>query len=129
MENRIEALIQKGLKSKAEFDKELATLADAANNNPDYKKSLKQQFTDSLNKRGEEIKELSVRVQIENVAEMISLAYIARHYFSKSRSWLMQRINGYTVNGKKATFTTDELETLNRALQDVSKRIGAISIV
>lgn len=129
MNNRIENLIKKGLKDKAAFDKELNALSKKAESNPALKAALKKEFDSSLTKRGDEIKELSIRMQLESVSELISLSYLARHYFGKSRGWLTQRVNGATVNGKKAAFTPEQINTLNAALQDVSKRIGSISVV
>ena len=39
------------------------------------------------------------------MAKALSLSYIAQKYFGKSRAWLMQKVNGNTVNGKTAAFT------------------------
>ncbi|MCU7604834.1 DUF5053 domain-containing protein, partial [Riemerella anatipestifer] len=58
----------------------------------------------------------------------ISLSYVAEKYFGKTKSWLYQRINENTVNGKPAKFTEKEIETLNYALQDLSKKIGSVRI-
>ena len=41
-----------------------------------------------------------VRNRLKSVLPAISLSYIAKTYFNKSRSWLNQRINGNTVNGR-----------------------------
>jgi len=41
---------------------------------------------------------------------------------------LYQRINGNVVNGKPAQFTPDEVETLKFALNDLSKRLGSLSV-
>ncbi len=73
-------------------------------------------------------KELKIKEQMESISEIISMSYIARTYFNKTKSWLSQRINGLHVNGKPATFTDDELDTLNRAFKDISKKIGAFSV-
>ena len=60
--------------------------------------------------------------------DIISLSYLAKRYFNKSRSWLYQRMNGNIVNGKPARFTSDELATLNRALKDISEKLGSLSV-
>ena len=50
-------------------------------------------------------KEISIRQQLEEVKEVISLSYIAKKYFGKSRQWLNNRINGCIVNGKPCKFS------------------------
>ena len=62
------------------------------------------------------------------ITNFVSLSYLAKKYFNKSRSWLYQRLNGNLVNGKPARFTQEELQTFNNALQDISKKIGSLSI-
>lgn len=74
------------------------------------------------------MEQIAVRIQLEEVLEVVNLTYIARKYFGKSRSWLSQRVNGCSVNGKKATFTQEEIGTLNQALADISKIIGSHSV-
>ena len=70
-----------------------------------------------------------IRCQLEGVAEVISLSYIARHYFNRSRQWLSQRINGANVNGRPAKFTDDQLLIFNNALRDIGKKVGAVNLV
>jgi hypothetical protein len=60
--------------------------------------------------------------------EILPLAYIAKNYFHKTRTWLYQRINGNLVNGKPAKFSKKEKEIFNQALKDISNRIGSINI-
>lgn len=55
-------------------------------------------------------------------------SYIARQYFGKSAAWLQQRIYGYKVRGKVYTLSKKDIETFNFALQDISKKIGSLSI-
>ena len=57
-------------------------------------------------------------------AEMINLAYIAKHYFNCDRAWLYQRINGSLVNGKPAAFTQQELKVLADALREISLTVS-----
>lgn len=71
--------------------------------------------------------ELSLLEQLNKVSNIVSLSYIAKHYFGKSKSWFSQRMHGHLVNGKEAGFTPDEIHTLNMALQDISKTLGSIS--
>ena len=73
-------------------------------------------------------KELRIKEQLSQISEMISMSYIAKRYFSKSKSWLSQRINEFDVNGKPAKFLPEEVDTLNFAIKDISKKLDAVSI-
>lgn len=68
-----------------------------------------------------EAADLAVRQQLKAALPMISVAYIAKNYFGKSKEWLYQRINGNVVNGKPVKFTSQEIDTLNAALQDMGQ--------
>lgn len=74
------------------------------------------------------LEELTIKMQLQEVSEIISLSWIAKKYFGKTKNWLYQRINGNTVNGKPCRFTSEEVETFNHALKDISQRIGSLSI-
>ena len=52
-----------------------------------------------LKETNERAQDELVRNRLKSVLPAISLSYIAKTYFNKSRSWLNQRINGNTVNG------------------------------
>ena len=75
------------------------------------------------------INDISVKMQLSENAELLPLAYIAKHYFNKTRSWLYQRINGNMVNGNSAKFTDPEKVIFNNAIRDISQKIGSINIV
>lgn len=72
--------------------------------------------------------ELTIRQQLADISGFISLSYIAKNYFGKSKQWLNNKINGCIVNGKPSRFTEDEKEKLNHALNDLSKKLGSIRI-
>lgn len=71
---------------------------------------------------------ISLQERIKEMKEIIPISYIARKYFGKSASWLQQRIYGYKVRGRVYTLSEQDKETLNFALQDISKKIGSLSI-
>mgnify|MGYP002619259389 CR=1 FL=1 len=56
------------------------------------------------------------------------MAYIAKTYFEKSRSWLAHKLNGNVVNGKVSQFTDEELGILKSALNDMSRKLGSLSV-
>lgn len=72
--------------------------------------------------------ELDTLEAIKSISNMISFKYIAETYFKKSKSWFSQRLNGNMVHGRRCGFNDDELRTLRYALQDISKKIGSLSI-
>lgn len=79
-------------------------------------------------KTEERVKELTMAEKFGEVTSMLSMAYIAKAYFGKSRSWLAHKMNGDTINGKTAAFTNEELVTLRNALQDMSQKFSSLSL-
>ena len=63
-------------------------------------------FTEALesliHSTAKEVNDLTIAEKMGEVTKMISMAYIAKTYFGKSRSWLAHKINGNVVNGKVA---------------------------
>lgn len=86
------------------------------------------QFTDTLVSLKLEAKSLKENLLFQESIEGINLAYIAEHYFGKSKSWLYHRVKGNIVNGKPAQFKDDELIKFREALQDMSKKLQELSI-
>ena len=76
----------------------------------------------------EDAKALKVKEQISQVADIISMTYIAKTYFNKSKSWLSQRINELDINGKPAKFLPEEIDTFNYAIKDISLKSGMVRI-
>ena len=72
--------------------------------------------------------EESIKIQLSEISEIVSLAYISKQYFNRTRNWLYQRINSSTVNGRPARFTSEEINTLNLALKDIGNKIGSTVI-
>lgn len=80
-----------------------------------------------IKETSQEVENITMAEKLGEVTKIVSMAYIAQHYFGKTRSWLAHKLNGNTVNGKKADFTTSEIETLKFALSDISKKLGSLS--
>ena len=72
--------------------------------------------------------ELIMSINLGDIAKAVSLSYIATTYFGKSRSWLYQRLNGHTVNGKKAQFSPEEKKQFALALKDLSIQLHDTSL-
>lgn len=69
-----------------------------------------------------------LRDKLGEISKVISLSYIAKKYFGKSRNWLYQRLNGYLVNGKPARFTDEERKKFVTAINDISDMLKKISL-
>ncbi|MDR0833266.1 MAG: DUF5053 domain-containing protein [Candidatus Symbiothrix sp.] len=82
----------------------------------------------SAKETAEKATQLVMKQKMKEVIPAISMVYIAKTYFNKTDSWLYQRINGNIVNGKPASFSTKELDTMKFALSDLSNKLGSLSV-
>ncbi|MDE6126245.1 MAG: DUF5053 domain-containing protein [Muribaculaceae bacterium] len=90
----------------------------------DFLLSLAKAKTDSLRA---DIENHTLHQRMGSLTDVINLAYIAEHYFGKSRQWLYQRLKGQVVNGKPAAFKPQEEETFKAALNDIGLKIAAFT--
>lgn len=72
--------------------------------------------------------EISIKLQLQEVADIVSLSYIAKNYFGKKKEWLYQRINGNIINGKPVAFTKEQKQQLNIALKEIGRKIGSVKV-
>lgn len=110
------------LAGTAQFDAALDQLYEKYKDDAAAKRAIAAYIKKGVAASGERINGVAVKMQLAEVSEIISLSYIAKTYFNKTKSWLSQRVNGHTVNGKAALFTSEEMKTLNFALKDVGKK-------
>lgn len=103
--------------------KEIATLCD------DDAIKVVSIATEQIQESIDDINGIIVRKQLEEILPFMSLAFIAKKYFGKSRQWLYQRVNGMNVNGKPARFTSQEIDILNSALQEMGKKLLSTKVV
>jgi len=92
-------------------------------------KFIENSLASNFETMNDEFNLLKIKAKLLEIEDIISYSYIAKKYFNKSNEWLYQRIRGYNVNGKPAKFSKKELDTLNFALQDISKKIGSVTFV
>jgi len=71
---------------------------------------------------------LDVREKLAPILPIISVSYIAKHFFGKSTSWFYQRLNRNRIHGKPVQFTPAEIEKLNRAIHSISKQLETVSL-
>jgi hypothetical protein len=118
--------------SNEEGFKKQADLINANFTSEADKKAIDQFMSSKLTELSAQTEKLTqeaqICIQLLDVKEIVSLSYISKKYFNKTRSWLHQKINGNIKNGKPARFTNEEIKTFNFALQDISKKIGSITI-
>lgn len=110
------------------FEEELKTLQLSEED-----KTKGQKFFDSgIDEVQQEIdiikEKVNLQEQLKEVSEIISLSYIAKKYFNKTRSWLYQKINENMIHGKRCKFTDEELKTLQFALNEIKEKIGSIKV-
>lgn len=73
------------------------------------------------------VQEQRMAERLGEITDMVSMAYIAKTYFKKSRSWLAHKLNGNILNGKPSQFTEEELKTLRFALNDMASKLRVMS--
>lgn len=96
-----------------------------ANNDPE---GFEAAFMASARQTLEDAKRLRVKEQLGEITQFVSMSYIAKNYFNKTKSWLSQRINGNEVNGKPVQFTPEEIDTLNGAIADLSRKLAEFRV-
>ena len=103
----------------------LMSKAFALAETPEEKREAGKYLTESISRRKRP--DVSVKEHLGDMADALNLSYIAKHYFNKDRTWLYQRLNKSTVNGKPASFTNAELHTLSQSLEELSQQLHLIS--
>lgn len=93
---------------------------------PEEKKEAGAYLREAMRSRSHR-HDVDTKALMSEVTPALSLSYIAENYFGKGRSWLYQRINNSTVNGKQAAFTNEELKILADSFSDLSNRLSALS--
>lgn len=74
-------------------------------------------------------KVITVKRQLKEVSQIVSMKYIAENYFNKSAAWLSQRINGTPVRGQVYGLKEKEVAILNDALHDIGRKLGSFTLV
>ena len=115
---------------EVEFEKKIDTFLFEKND--DEKKYVRQYILEVFKSKIETLKtaseEISMLKQLNGIERFINLAKISESYFGKTKSWLYQRLHGYSMHGKPATFTTTEKETLSLALLSLSENLKTIAL-
>lgn len=88
-----------------------------------------REMAEGLRLEADEIYSQSVREKLGDIPEGLSMAFIAKVYFGKSKEWLYQRLNGSMVNGKKAFFKREEVLQLQNAIRDFGNKLSTVTLL
>ncbi len=125
--------------SKATTEKEVDAII-SEHSQIEMSDTEKQQYSDNviadlenvlkaLDSDIEELRATRIREKMGDLDQAISFAYIAKNYFGKSYSWLVQQLNGSIVNGKEAHFNKEEVLQLQSALNDLGRKLASIVLI
>ena len=94
--NKIKALAERN--RLATTDEERVAVAAEMNA---LRSEDEQAFTEALEglikTTAEDVQEMRMAERLGEITDMVSMAYIAKTYFKKSRSWLAHKLNGNVV--------------------------------
>lgn len=82
-----------------------------------------------LERESSEFYSKAIKEKLAAVSDGLSLAYIAKEYFGKSKEWLYQRLNGSVVNGKQAGFKREEVVQLQLAIRDFGNKLSTVTLI
>jgi hypothetical protein len=129
MEKELNILKEMIAKHDPKAESYLKELAEKYNSPEDNKlftqfaSELMDDISSDMDHLEADIKDYTLKQQLGELSDAINFAYVARHYFGKSKAWLYQRMKGNIVNGKHAQFTPEEREIFNNALKDLGEKL------
>lgn len=126
IKDRIKELAERNSKATTEEER-AAVAAEMQSLRDENEKEFTEALESLIETTSKEAEELRMAERLGEITDMVSMAYIAKTYFRKSRSWLAHKLNGNTVNEKPAKFSDEELETLRFALNDISDKLSSMS--
>lgn len=88
-----------------------------------------EEISAGLDRESSELYSKAIKEKLAAVSDGLSLAYIAKEYFGKSKEWLYQRLNGSTVNGKQAGFKREEVVQLQLAIRDFGNKLSTVTLI
>ena len=88
-----------------------------------------EQIAEGLDRESSELYSKAIKEKLAEVSDGLSLAYIAKQYFGKSKEWLYQRLNGSVVNGKQAGFKREEVVKLQMAIRDFGNKLSTVTLI
>lgn len=127
MKERIQALAARNRAAKTREEKDAIRGEMKALHDEDPE-AFTRDIESLIKSTSQELDEVTMAERMGEATQMLSMAYIARTYFGKSRSWLAHKMHGNMVNGKPAAFTDSERMTMKHALADMSMKLGSLGV-
>ena len=127
MKEQIRLLAERNRMAKTQEEKEAVAKEMETLKNQDPK-AFTEALESLIRSTAKDVNDLTIAEKMGEATKMISMAYIAKTYFGKSRSWLAHKINGNIVNGKASSFTEEERNTFKHALADMSQKLGSLGV-
>ncbi|MDY5091837.1 MAG: DUF5053 domain-containing protein [Prevotella sp.] len=125
-ENKIKVLAERNRLATTEEERAAVAAEMNALRGKD-EKAFTEALEELIKTTADEVQEQRMAERLGEITDMVSMAYIAKTYFKKSRSWLAHKLNGNIVNGKPSQFTEEELKTLRYALSDMASKLSDMS--
>ena len=125
-ENKIKVLAERNRLATTEEERAAVAAEMNALRGKD-EKAFTEAVEELIRTTADEVQEQRMAERLGEITDMVSMAYIAKTYFKKSRSWLAHKLNGNIVNGKPSQFTEEELKTLRYALSDMASKLSDMS--
>lgn len=127
MREKIQALAKRNREAKNQAEKD-EVRKEMENLKAADPKGFIEALESLIHSTAKDYRESTMADRMGEVTKMVSMAYIARTYFGKSRSWLAHKLHGDTVNGKPSAFTDGERLTLKHAFADMSTKLGSLGV-
>ena len=125
-ENKIKVLAERNRLATTEEERAAVAAEMNALRGKD-EKAFTEALEELIKTTADEVQEQRMAERLGEITDMVLMAYIAKTYFKKSRSWLAHKLNGNMVNGKPSQFTEEELKTLRYALSDMASKLSDMS--
>ena len=117
-------------KSEENFSRRMAAMEPEERARVDaLMRKASEQIAEGLNRESIELQSKAIKEKLAEVSDGLSLAYIAKQYFGKSKEWLYQRLNGSVVNGKQAGFKREEVVKLQMAIRDFGNKLSTVTLI
>ena len=125
-ENKIKVLAERNRLATTEEERAAVAAEMNALRGKD-EKAFTEALEELIKTTADEVQEQRMAERLGEITDMVSMAYIAKTYFKKSRSWLAHKLNGNMVNANPSQFTEEELKPLRSALSDMASKLSDMS--
>ena len=131
LKNEYDKLLLSGRNlSESEFSKKIDDFLErkTEEENDYIRKYMLDVFKEKVSAIKSAKSEISMLEQLGGIEDYINMAKISKDYFGKTRSWIYQRLHGYSIHGKSAKFTDSEKKKLSDAFIRLSEDIKAVAV-